>query len=116
MSGVVLAMLVLVARNADSQDRVSARRGRTLAEGHRVVWLVVLAVISVDLSLVVGAGVSCIAGLRCTGPEHAGMDCGSCFVFDLQRMATEGDNGYIRVVSGRVEGLVSNGWWWMNAC
>lgn len=38
------------------------------------------------------------------------------YVFDLQRMATEGDNGYIRVVSGRVEGLVGNGWWWMNAC
>jgi hypothetical protein len=34
----------------------------------------------------------------------------------LQRMASEGDNGYIRVVSCRVEGLVDNGWWWMNAC
>jgi hypothetical protein len=32
------------------------------------------------------------------------------FVVCLQRMATEGDNGYIRVVSGRVEGLVGNGW------
>jgi hypothetical protein len=78
MSRVMLAMLVLVARNADSQDRVSARRGRALAERHCVVWLVVLAVISVDLSLVVGADVSRIAGLRCAGSEHAGMDCGSC--------------------------------------
>lgn len=78
MSGVVLAMLVLVARNADSQNRVSTRRGRALAKGNRVVWLVVLAVISVDLSLIVGAGVSCIAGLRCAGSEHAVMDCGSC--------------------------------------
>lgn len=38
------------------------------------------------------------------------------YVVVLQRMATEVDNGYIRVVSGRVEGLVGNGWWWMNAC
>ena len=43
------------------------------------------------------------------------MDWGSCVSFVVQRMAIGFYNRYVRVVSGRVEGLDSNGWW-MNAC
>ena len=43
------------------------------------------------------------------------MDWGSCVSFVVQRMAIGLYNGYIRVVSDRVEGLDSNGWS-MNAC
>jgi hypothetical protein len=107
--GVVLVMLVLVGRNADCQDRVSARRGRALAKGGCVVWLVVVTVISRMLSLV--AGVDCIAGLRCAGTEHAGMDWGSCVSFVFQRMASE---VVMEIIVSYVEGLVGNGCW-MNA-
>jgi hypothetical protein len=43
---------------------------------------------------------------------------GLLYVLGLQRMVTEGDNGYVRVVACRVgacRGRVGNGWW-MNAC
>jgi hypothetical protein len=78
VTGIVLVVLVLVARNADGQDRVSAGRGRAWPMVGRVVLLVVLAVVPGVVSVVVGAGVSCIAGLRCAGTEHAVMDWGSC--------------------------------------
>jgi len=108
-SWIVLVMLVLVARNADCQNRVSARRRGALAKSGCVVWLVVSAVIPVLLSLVVGAGMNCVARLRCACTEHAGMDWGSCVSFVVQRMAIGFYNRYVRVVSGRVEGLDSNG-------
>lgn len=112
---IVCITLVLVARNADRQDRVSARRRGALAGGGGIVGLVVSAVIATLLSVVVGAGMNCVARLRCACTEHAGMDWGSCVSFVVQRMAIGLCNGYIRVVSGRVEGLIGNGCW-MNAC
>jgi hypothetical protein len=118
VTGIVLVMLVLVAGNADGQDRVSARRGRAWRMGERVVWLVVLAVISGVLSVVVGAGISCIAGLRCAGTEHAVMDWGSCvcLVFSAWRLRSIMDMVVsCRVGVGSCRGWVGNGWW-MNAC